>query len=147
MVLTLNDGSELAADLVVVGVGAVPNDELAAAAGLRTGSGVAVDSGCGCSMRLGQAVEHVLAAGDVASSRVARAGSAPSHRARGRAYSMGSYAGKRPAAEVGTPYDHLPFFYSDLFDNGYRGCPVARPAPSPWWRTGVSQGRKASSTT
>jgi 3-phenylpropionate/trans-cinnamate dioxygenase ferredoxin reductase subunit len=37
-------GERYAADLVVVGVGVVPNDELAAAAGLETANGIVVDS-------------------------------------------------------------------------------------------------------
>jgi 3-phenylpropionate/trans-cinnamate dioxygenase ferredoxin reductase subunit len=40
----LGDGRRLAADLVLVGVGAVPNDELARAAGLDCPNGVATDS-------------------------------------------------------------------------------------------------------
>ena len=39
----LDDGTSVSADLVVVGVGMVPNDRLAAAAGLATGQGVEVD--------------------------------------------------------------------------------------------------------
>jgi NADPH-dependent 2,4-dienoyl-CoA reductase/sulfur reductase-like enzyme len=39
----LSDGSRIAADVVVIGVGAVPNVELAAAAGLPVENGIAVD--------------------------------------------------------------------------------------------------------
>lgn len=128
VVLTLDDGSVLAADLVVVGVGAVPNDELAAAAGLRTGNGVAVDSRLRVLDAAGQAVEHVLAAGDVASFEWPALGRRLRIEHEDNAYSMGSYAGKAMAtAEVGTPYDHLPFFYSDLFDNGYEAVGLLDP--------------------
>src|SRR5260370_27420503 len=39
----LSDGTQYSADLVLIGVGVVPNDELARNAGLRTANGVAVD--------------------------------------------------------------------------------------------------------
>jgi 3-phenylpropionate/trans-cinnamate dioxygenase ferredoxin reductase component len=41
--LALRDGSSVAADLVVIGIGVVPNTELAAAAGLRCEDGIVVD--------------------------------------------------------------------------------------------------------
>ncbi|MBP0573812.1 FAD-dependent oxidoreductase, partial [Mycobacterium tuberculosis] len=40
----LSDGRTLAADLVVAGIGLIPNDELAAAAGLACDHGVIVDA-------------------------------------------------------------------------------------------------------
>jgi 3-phenylpropionate/trans-cinnamate dioxygenase ferredoxin reductase component len=40
----LTDGSEIPADLVVVGIGAAPNTELAAAAGLAVDNGIVVDA-------------------------------------------------------------------------------------------------------
>ncbi len=42
--LTLADGRRLLADLVLVGIGAVPNDELAKAAGLACPNGIATDA-------------------------------------------------------------------------------------------------------
>ncbi|TNC15357.1 pyridine nucleotide-disulfide oxidoreductase [Methylobacterium terricola] len=42
--VALADGSEIEADLVLVGIGVVPNAELAAAAGLRVENGIAVDA-------------------------------------------------------------------------------------------------------
>ncbi|MBE7244921.1 MAG: oxidoreductase [Actinomycetospora chiangmaiensis] len=42
--VTLADGSDLPADLVVVGIGVLPNAELAEAAGLSVGDGVRVDA-------------------------------------------------------------------------------------------------------
>ena len=42
--VALADGREVAADLVLVGIGVIPNDALAASAGLRVENGVAVDA-------------------------------------------------------------------------------------------------------
>ncbi|QRE76706.1 NAD(P)/FAD-dependent oxidoreductase [Methylobacterium aquaticum] len=42
--VALADGREVAADLVLVGIGVLPNDDLARAAGLRVENGVAVDA-------------------------------------------------------------------------------------------------------
>lgn len=56
-----SDGAELPADLVIVGIGVVPNDGLARAAGLPVDDGVAVDGRC----RAGEG--EIFAAGDCAS--------------------------------------------------------------------------------
>ncbi len=42
--VALSDGREIAADLVLVGIGVMPNHDLAAAAGLRIENGIAVDA-------------------------------------------------------------------------------------------------------
>ena len=60
--VVFNDGSELAADIVVAGKGVVPNAEPLAAAGADSGRGVAVDD------HLVTSLESVWAAGDVAES-------------------------------------------------------------------------------
>ena len=129
--LELDDGSELAADLVLVGVGAIPNDELAESAGLRTGNGVMVDAGLRA-MNSGGAVSNVYAAGDVANFEWPALGRRLRIEHEDNAYSMGSAAGRFMAAaalgqEVDKPYDHLPFFYSDLFENGYEAVGLLDP--------------------
>ena len=55
----LADGSELPADLVVIGIGIIPNTELAEAAGAASSDGVVVDEFCRTN------VENIYAAGDV----------------------------------------------------------------------------------
>lgn len=59
-VLTLSDGSSVAADLLIVGAGVTPRTELAAAAGLAVDQGILVDDA------LQTSVAGVFAAGDVA---------------------------------------------------------------------------------
>lgn len=56
----LNDGTRLATDIVVVGVGVIPNDDLARAAGIAVEDGILVDD------RLRASVPDVFAIGDCA---------------------------------------------------------------------------------
>lgn len=58
--VVLADGTRLAADLVIVGIGIIPNTELAEAAGLEVANGIVVDSGCRT------ADERIYAIGDCA---------------------------------------------------------------------------------
>ena len=60
-VLTLEDGTNIAADLLVVGVGVSPRTQLAEAAGLAVDNGILVDA------QLRTSVAGIFAAGDVAS--------------------------------------------------------------------------------
>ena len=61
MVIT-SGGAEVPADVLVVGIGAAPNDALAARAGLETGNGVLTDAA------LRTSDVNIFAAGDVANS-------------------------------------------------------------------------------
>lgn len=127
--LTLDDGTELSADLIVVGIGATPNDELASAAGLLTDDGVVVDEQLRAVMANEPGGEPlgIYAAGDVASFKWPGLGRRMRIEHEDNAYSMGAAAGRAMVASLqagsanGTPnpYQHLPFFYSDLFDRGY----------------------------
>ena len=107
-----NTDSEIQADGVVAGVGITPNIELAKTAGLDTGNGILVDK------FLQTSHPDVYAAGDVASffNPVLETQMRLEHE--DNALSMGMCAGKNMAGEP-NPYDHLPYFYSDLFDLGY----------------------------
>jgi NADPH-dependent 2,4-dienoyl-CoA reductase/sulfur reductase-like enzyme/nitrite reductase/ring-hydroxylating ferredoxin subunit len=58
--VVLDDGSEVAADLVVIGIGVVPRTELGESAGLDVDKGIVVDS------HLGTSDPYIWAAGDVA---------------------------------------------------------------------------------
>ena len=106
-------GEALAADAVVAGLGVVPNVELAEAAGLEVGNGIVVDEHGRASGR-----EDVFAAGDVANFPVPVLGSSMRIEHEDHANTHGRTVGANMAG-AGIAYEHLPFFYSDLFDLGY----------------------------
>src|SRR5206468_12365170 len=106
--VTLDDGSTLHGDAVIAGLGIEPAVELAEAAGLETGDGIAVDDCC----RVAGA-EDVFAAGDVARFPAAALGGSMRVEHEDHALSHGRAAGANMAG-ADAPYDHLPFFYSDL---------------------------------
>ena len=106
------DRAQLGADLVVAGLGIVPNDRLAADAGLAVNDGVVVDE------RLRTSDPSIFAAGDVARFPSAALGGLRRVEHEDNALSMGAEAGRQMAGADGA-YRHLPFFYSDLFDLGY----------------------------
>ncbi|BBX73428.1 FAD-dependent oxidoreductase [Mycobacterium shinjukuense] len=110
--LTLADGSAVTADAVLVAVGAKPNIELAAQAGLAVGDGgVLVDE----ALRTSDA--DIFAVGDIA---------AAAHPLLGTRIRTEHWANalKQPkvaaAGMLGTPgvYAELPYFYTDQYDLG-----------------------------
>jgi 3-phenylpropionate/trans-cinnamate dioxygenase ferredoxin reductase component len=111
--LATGDGRTLEADAVVAGLGIEPRVELAAAAGLPVADGIVVDD-------RGRVDGHarVFAAGDVARFPEAALGGARRVEHEDHAKSHGRRVGANMAG-ADEPYDHLPFFYSDLFDVGY----------------------------
>ena len=111
--VTLGSGGTLEADVVVAGLGIEPAAELAEAAGLPTDNGVVVDELGRVSGR-----DDVFAAGDVASFPIAALGRRFRVEHEDHAKSHGRAVGANMAG-AGVPYDHLPFFYSDMFDLGY----------------------------
>jgi 3-phenylpropionate/trans-cinnamate dioxygenase ferredoxin reductase subunit len=109
----LGYGRPLEADVVVAGIGIVPNAELAADAGLPVANGIVVDA----YGRVGGR-EDVFAAGDVARFPVAALATDTRVEHEDHAKSHGHQVGANMAG-ADAPYEHLPFFYSDLFDLGY----------------------------
>lgn len=103
---------DIPVDGVVAGIGTQPNVELAEMAGLKVENGIVVDQ----FLRTNHA--DIYAAGDVASfyNPVLEKRLRVEHE--DNANIMGQFAGRNMAGES-VPYDHLPFFYSDLFDLGY----------------------------
>lgn len=103
---------EVVADGVIAGIGIAPNVEPAKAAGLKTEDGIVVDS----ALRTSQPDIH--AAGDVANFRNPALGRRLRVEHEDNANTMGRMAGQSMAGRT-ISYDHLPYFYSDLFDLGY----------------------------
>jgi 3-phenylpropionate/trans-cinnamate dioxygenase ferredoxin reductase subunit len=112
VVVKTTSGASLSADLVVAGLGIQPNVELAEQAGVHVDNGIVVDE------LLRSSVPEIFAAGDVANFFNPALGTRLRVEHEDNANTMGAAAGRSMAGQ-GTPYTHLPFFYSDLFALGY----------------------------
>jgi 3-phenylpropionate/trans-cinnamate dioxygenase ferredoxin reductase subunit len=140
----LTDGTALAADVVLAGVGVAPRVELAEAAGLDLDNGVVSDE------YLAASAAGVFAAGDVASAWH------PLFARRIRLEHWSSALNQGPAAARNmlgrrTPYEQIPYFYSDQYDVGmeysglarswdelvFRGDPQGRELVAFWLADGV----------
>ena len=113
----LRDGRRIPADLVVVGVGAVPRIKLATRAGLETHDGAILTDEF-----LRTSVPSIYAAGDVASAWHPRYG----RHVHVEHWDNAIRQGKAAAANIlgaNKPYVRTPYFYSDQFELGmeYRG--------------------------
>jgi 3-phenylpropionate/trans-cinnamate dioxygenase ferredoxin reductase component len=111
--VTTKDGTTVEGDAIVAGLGIEPTTELAEAAGLEIDDGIVVDEYGRASGR-----EDVFAAGDVARFPVAALGGTRRVEHEDHANTHGKVVGENMAG-ADKPYDHLPFFYSDLFELGY----------------------------
>jgi 3-phenylpropionate/trans-cinnamate dioxygenase ferredoxin reductase subunit len=107
------NGAVLEANVVVAGLGIEPATSLAAAAGLEVRDGIVVDEYGRAGGR-----DDMFAAGDVARFPAAVLGTELRVEHEDHAKSHGAQIGANMAG-ADEPYDHLPFFYSDLFDLGY----------------------------
>lgn len=109
--VVLGTGEEVPADLVVMGIGAIPNVELAASAGLRIDDGIVTDDAFRTD------APDVFAAGDVASiyNRVLGRHLRVEHWA--NAAASGAAAG-RALAGAPVAYDEVPYFFTDQYDLG-----------------------------
>jgi 3-phenylpropionate/trans-cinnamate dioxygenase ferredoxin reductase subunit len=110
--IALADGTALDADLVIVGIGAVPDTALAESAGLAIANGIAVDD------RLRTADPLILAAGDCCSFPLALYGGRRVRLESWRhARDQGALAG-RVMAGADEAQAAVPWFWSDQFDLG-----------------------------
>jgi NADPH-dependent 2,4-dienoyl-CoA reductase/sulfur reductase-like enzyme len=108
----VTDGSAgLAADVVLVGVGAVPNVELAAAAGLEVDNGVVTDHG------LRTSAPDVFAAGDVAAVFTPLYGRHVRVEHWANALNQGPAAARSMLGQE-VRYDRVPYFFTDQYDLG-----------------------------
>ncbi|HEX6250119.1 MAG TPA: FAD/NAD(P)-binding oxidoreductase [Gemmatimonadaceae bacterium] len=105
------ESGPVTADAVIAGLGILPATELASAAGLEVDDGVVVNE------QLRTSKPDIFAAGDVARASVPALGRMRVEH-EDNAVTMGHAAGRAMAGDE-TPYTHIPFFYSDLFDLGY----------------------------
>ena len=112
VLLKTTRGQELSVDIVVAGLGIQPNVDLAVQAGIIVDNGIVVDE------LLRTNVPDIYAAGDVANFFNPALGMRMRVEHEDNANTMGAAAGRAMAGK-GTPYTHLPFFYSDLFALGY----------------------------
>ncbi len=103
------DGSEFSADLVVAGIGVTPRIELAQDAGLKVDRAVIVDE------YLQTSDPSIYAVGDIALYPDRRYGHTLRLEHWDNAIAMGKAAGLNMAGAM-QPFDHVPYFYSDLFD-------------------------------
>jgi 3-phenylpropionate/trans-cinnamate dioxygenase ferredoxin reductase subunit len=118
--VTLADGQVLPCDAIVVGVGMVPNDEIARDAGLACDGGVIVDSRCRSSD------PDILAAGDVAVTPNPWAGRRLRLESWQNAQDQG-IAAARSALGLAVDYRPLPWFWSDQYTMNLQihGIPTA----------------------
>jgi NADPH-dependent 2,4-dienoyl-CoA reductase/sulfur reductase-like enzyme len=113
-------GAELPADLVMVGIGAVPNTQLAAAAGLDVDNGILTDD----AMRTSD--PDIYAAGDVANSFNPLLGRRVRVEHWGNALAGGPAAAK---SMLGQEVSHalVPYFFSDQYDLGMEAAGLSEP--------------------
>lgn len=112
-VVTTKRGARVEGDAIVAGLGIEPATQLAEDAGLEVDDGILVDEYGRAGGR-----EDVFAAGDVARFPVAALGGTRRVEHEDHANTHGKVVGANMAG-ANEPYDHLPFFYSDLFELGY----------------------------
>jgi NADPH-dependent 2,4-dienoyl-CoA reductase/sulfur reductase-like enzyme len=133
--VTTGSGRQLPVAAVVAGLGIEPNVALAEAAGLACANGILVDA------QLRTTHPDVYSAGDVANVLSDALGRRVRVEHEDAALTMGRAAGRAMAGDP-TPYTHLPFFYSDLFDMGYEavGTLDARLEMVPDWKEPFREG-------
>lgn len=110
----LADGSAIDADVVVVGVGVIPNTAWLEGSGLTVDNGIVVDDTL-------LAAPGVVAAGDIARWPSARFGEPMRIEHWENAIQMGEHAARRLLVSDGTgssapAYDPVPWFWSDQYD-------------------------------
>ncbi|SDO79562.1 3-phenylpropionate/trans-cinnamate dioxygenase ferredoxin reductase subunit [Phyllobacterium sp. YR620] len=117
--ITLADGTEIAADLAVIGIGAVPVTDLAEAAGLETANGILVNDW------LQTSDPDIFAAGDCCAFPLAIYGG---RRVRLEAWRNAQEQGSLAARNMlggKEPHESVPWFWSDQYELGLQVAGLA----------------------
>ena len=109
--VVINGAETIPADLILVGVGVIPNIELAEAAGLTIGNGILVDE----SMRTSD--PDIFAAGDVANAYHPLIAQNLRSEHWANALNGGPVAAKAMLGQK-VSFDNIPYFYTDQYDLG-----------------------------
>lgn len=123
----LADGSALPADVVVIGVGIIPNIELAETAGAASSDGLLVDEYCRTTL------ENIYAAGDVTN----HYNPILERRVRLESWQNAqnqAIAAARNIAGAALPYAEVPWFWSDQLGVNLQMTGVAQPGMDIVWR-------------
>jgi 3-phenylpropionate/trans-cinnamate dioxygenase ferredoxin reductase subunit len=130
---TLGDGTTVAIDAAVIGIGAVPEIALAQECGLAIDNGIAVDANGRTSDPM------IFAAGDATSHPNALVGRRIRLESWENAQNQGIHVGKAILGKAERPYAEVPWFWSDQYDLNIQlaGLPVG-------WDRAVQRGAGAS---
>jgi NADPH-dependent 2,4-dienoyl-CoA reductase/sulfur reductase-like enzyme len=110
--VALVGGQEIACDMVVAGIGVQPVTDMLASSGIELGDGVMVNE------YLETSRPDIYAAGDVANYQDVLFGKRRRVEHWDNAVSQGQYCARALMGER-TPFRHVPYFFSDVFDLSY----------------------------
>jgi NADPH-dependent 2,4-dienoyl-CoA reductase/sulfur reductase-like enzyme len=123
----LADGTALGADAVVIAIGIIPNTELAESAGAQSSDGLVVDEYGRTSL------PEVYAAGDVTNQPCRHAGRRMRLESWQNAQNQAIAVARNMVGEP-TPYQELPWFWSDQYDLNIQMFGIAAPDARIVWR-------------
>lgn len=128
------DGSTIEGYLAIVGIGVMPNVELASDAGAEVDNGIVVDE------RFRTSLPDVYAVGDVARYPDPTSGRLRRIEHWSNANAQGGHLG-RQLAGARAAYDQLPVFFTQLFDKKFQVLGDVEPATECVLRGSVAEGR------
>lgn len=112
LLIRMESGTEITADIIIAGIGIAPSLDLARKAGLQTANGIIVDE------YLQASLPGVYAAGDNAFFPYSVFGKQMRVEHWDNALNQGKQAGRNMAGAQ-ERYTYMPYFFSDLFEFGY----------------------------
>ncbi|MEM1334914.1 MAG: FAD/NAD(P)-binding oxidoreductase [Actinomycetota bacterium] len=135
--VVLGDGAVVEADVVVIGIGVIPNTEWLA------GSGLTIDDGVVCDATM-LAAPGVTAAGDVARWPNGRFGEVMRVEHWDNAIEQGVHAAERLLVDdaEATPFEPVPWFWSDQYDRKIQLAGRVRPGDDVHVATGSLEERR-----